>query len=238
MPAADPPAAATAFAGLTKRMTFLVLVVPALVMLLAGTRTWATGRSADPILGGATIEVAGSQAAPGVIALAAVALAGTVALLTGGPRLRRVSAVIIALAAVGATILTLLVILDPAGALGTAAAERVGRTGRVTTVASLTFWAWPALVAGVLLTVLGVLAVPASGRWEGLSSRFDRPEPQGADPRGARRSAWDDLSDGQDPTLEPGADEPDGRDGPERDEPRPEDPPDKADTDGTEPPER
>ncbi len=203
------------FAGLTKRLTFLVLVVPSLVLILAATRTWVTGRSADPVLGGATIEVAGSQAAPGVLALGAVALAGTVALLTAGPRLRRVSAVIIALAAAGATVLTLLVVLDPSGALGTAAAERVGQTGRVGTVAMLTFWVWPGLLAGALVTVVGVLVVPASGRWEGLSSRFDRPDAGSADARGVRRSAWDELSEGEDPTLGPGVgDAPEVRDEP------------------------
>ena len=190
-------------AGLTKRTTFLALAGPSIVLVLAATRTWVSGRSADPVLGGATLEVAGSQAAPGVVALGAVALAGTVALLTAGPRLRRVSAVFIALAAAGATALTVLVVLDPAGALGTAAAERVGQTGRVGTVAALTFWVWPALVAAVSLTIIGVLVVPASGRWEGLSSRFDRPEAGSGDARGIRRSAWDTLSDGADPTLPP-----------------------------------
>ena len=209
---ADDVDAVRPFAGLTKRLTFLVLVVPSLVLLLAATRTWVTGRSADPVLGGATIEVAGSQAAPGVVALAAVALAGTVALLTAGPRLRRVSAVFIILAAAGATVLTLLVVLDPSGALGTAAAERVGQTGRVGTVASLTFWVWPGLLAGALVTVLGILVVPASGRWEGLSSRFDRPDAGSADARGARRSAWDELSEGEDPTLGADADDADDTD--------------------------
>ncbi|HON74251.1 MAG TPA: Trp biosynthesis-associated membrane protein, partial [Dermatophilaceae bacterium] len=39
-----------------------------------------------------------------------------------------------------------------------------------------------------------------SRRWAGLSARYDAPAPA-ADSRGAVRTAWDDLSEGVDPTT-------------------------------------
>ena len=204
---------------LTKRNTFVLLAAPTLLLLLSATRTWVTGRTSDPVLGQATMSVTGSQAAPGVVALGAVALAGLVAVFTGGPRIRRVSAVLLTLAAVGATALAVLVVADPAATLGRAAAVQLGRTGAVGSAGVLSPWAWAAVVLGAAITVGGALATLAVGRWDGLSSRFDRPDvvdgaegaevvdgaegAEGADSRGARRSTWDELSDGHDPTSGP-----------------------------------
>ncbi len=186
---------------LTKRSVFLMLVLPSLVLLLAATRTWVTGRSTDPVLGQATVAATGAQAAPGVAALGAVALVAVVAVLTGGRRIRRVSSVLLVLAALAATLLTAAVVADPTAALGRLAAGGLGRTGSVDTTAARTAWPWVALLAGVALTAASVVATVAVGRWQGLSSRFETPA-GGVDRRGARRTAWDDLSEGHDPTVD------------------------------------
>lgn len=187
---------------LSKRNAFVLLAVPTLLLLLLTTRTWVTGRTDDPVLGQATVAVTGSQAAPAVVALGAVALAALVAVFTGGPRIRRVSAVLLTLAAVGATVLTVLVLADPAAAVARKAAEQLGRTGGVGADASLTAWPWPAAVLAAVLSVTGGLTVVAVGRWDGLSSRFDRPvTAESGTSRGTRRSTWDDLSEGRDPTA-------------------------------------
>jgi uncharacterized membrane protein (TIGR02234 family) len=187
---------------LTKRNTFVILALPTLLLLLVTTRTWATGRTTDPVLGQATVSVTGSQAAPGVVALGAVALAALVPTVTGGPRIRRLSAVILTLAAAGATVLSTLVVADPAQALGRRAAEQLGRTGAVGSAGAVSLWPWSAVVLGAALTLAGGLATVAAGRWDGLSSRFDRPDvAESTDSRGARRSTWDELSDGHDPTV-------------------------------------
>ena len=61
-----------------------------------------------------------------------------------------------------------------------------------------------------VLVAASVLAVVATRRWSGLSRRFDAPESTAstapATERGARRTTWDDLSEGRDPTLDPPAD--------------------------------
>ena len=200
-----------------KRAVSLVVAVPALVLLLATTRTWLTGRSAEPLLGGGVVSATGSQVAPGVVALALVCLVALVTTLTGGPVVRRVSSGVLVLAAAGSVALAVLPLTDPEQALGRAAAAGLGRTGVVRTTAEVSAWAWTALVAGILLFLATLLAAVAAGRWSGLSSRFDVPADDGGEPasaglpeeapvargRGTHRTAWDELSEGRDPTVEP-----------------------------------
>ena len=119
-----------------KRFVSAAVAVPALVLMLAATRTWLTGRSAEPLLGGGAVSATGSQLAPGVVALALVCLVALVTALTGGPVVRRVSSVVLVLAAVGSLALTVWTLTDPEGSLGRVAAAGLGRTGVVrTTVA-------------------------------------------------------------------------------------------------------
>ena len=187
----------------SKRVVSTLVAVPALLLLLATSRTWLTGRSADPLLGGGAVSATGSQVAPGVVALGAVAVVALVATLTAGPRLRRVSAAVIPLSAVGAVALTVRPLLDPEGALGRVAASGLGRTGEVSTTASTSLWAWVALAAAVLLLLAAPVAVVAAGRWAGLSSRFETPSDPAPAQRDRPRSTWDEVSEGRDPTLRP-----------------------------------
>jgi uncharacterized membrane protein (TIGR02234 family) len=129
---------------------------------------------------------------------------------------RRVSSVVLVLAAAGSLALTVRPLTDPETALGRVAASALGRTGVVGTTAELTAWAWVAVVAAVLLVLASVLAVVAARRWAGLSSRFDAPTEAGqsgeptpqpdrrapATERGTRHTAWDDLTEGRDPTID------------------------------------
>ena len=198
-----------------KRVVSAAVAVPALVLLLATTRTWLTGRSAEPLLGGGAVSATGSQVAPGVLALALVCLVALVTTLTGGPAVRRVSSVVLVLAAAGAVALTAVPLTRPAEALGRVAATGLGRTGVVATSADVSPWAWSALVAGVVLVLTAVLAAVAARRWSGLSNRFDAPGNDSATAtrtsdvtaadtgRGTRRTAWDELTGGRDPTADP-----------------------------------
>ncbi len=200
-----------------KRAVSVAVAVPALVLLLATTRTWLTGRSAEPLLGGGVVSATGSQVAPGVVALALVCLVALVTTLTGGPVVRRASSVVLVLAAAGAVALTVAPLTDPEQALGRVAASGLGRTGVVRTTAEVSAWAWTALVAGVLLFLASLLAAVAAGRWSGLSSRFEVPVDESGEPesagereptpaesgRGTHRTTWDELSEGRDPTVEP-----------------------------------
>jgi len=198
-----------------KRVVSAAVGVPAVVLLLATTRTWLTGRSAEPLLGGGTVSATGSQVAPGVVALALVCLVAFVTTLTGGQAVRRVSTVVLVLAAAGAVALTAVPLTRPEEALGRVAAAALGRTGAVATSADVSAWAWTALVAAVVLVPAAVLAAAAARRWSGLSNRFDAPgDESAATPgtgdvttaatgQGTRRTAWDELTEGRDPTADP-----------------------------------
>lgn len=185
----------------SKRVVSVLVALPALLLLLAASRTWLTGRSADPLLGGGAVSATGSQVAPGVVALGAVAVVALVATLTAGPRLRRVSAAVVPLSALGALVLTLRPLLDPEGALGRVAAAGLGRTGEVRTTAAVSVWAWVALAAAALLLAASPVAVVAAGRWAGLSSRFEAPRADAPSGRRPHRSTWDEVTEGRDPTL-------------------------------------
>lgn len=194
----------------SKRTVSLLVSVPALLLLLGASRTWLTGRTTEPLIGGGVVSASGSQLAPGVVALGLVCLASLVAMLTGGPRIRRIASVVTVLAAGGALALLAGTLADPVGALGRVAASTVGRTGTVQTTADPTWWLWLTVAAAVVLLASAVLGVVAVGRWAGLSARFespvdpaiatDVPADGGAGP-GTHRSAWDEMSDGRDPTA-------------------------------------
>jgi uncharacterized membrane protein (TIGR02234 family) len=203
-----------------KRVVSVAVAVPALVLLLATSRTWLTGRSAEPLLGGGVVSATGSQVAPGVIPLALVCLVALVTMLTGGAVVRRVSSGVLVVASAGAAVLAMRALTDPEEALGRVAAAGLGRTGVVPTTAEVSPWAWTAVGAGVVLVLASVLAAVAAPRWSGLSNRFDAPADDGgdqaaapapsraeADP-GMHRSAWDDLSEGRDPTVDGSPPEP------------------------------
>ena len=61
-------------------------------------------------------------------------------------------------------------------------------------------WAWIAATGAGLTAVASIVATFSARRWAGLSARFDRGGVDGATDRGARRSDWDDLTEGHDPT--------------------------------------
>jgi uncharacterized membrane protein (TIGR02234 family) len=199
-----------------KRSVTVAVAVPALVLLLAATRPWLTGRSAEPLLGGGAVSGTGSQVAPGVVALALVGLVALVTMLTGRAVVRRVSSVALVVTSAAALALTVRPLTDPEEALGRVAAATLGRTGVVRTTAEVSAWAWTAVVAGVVLVLAALLAAFAAPRWWGLSKRFDAPGDVAGDPgatpatppAGAEadpdphRSAWDDLTEGRDPTVD------------------------------------
>jgi uncharacterized membrane protein (TIGR02234 family) len=198
---AEPSGRAARLLG--KRVVSVLVTVPALALLLAATRTWLTGRSSEPLLGGGTVAATGSQVAPGVAALAGVALVALLATLTAGPRLRRVAAAVLPLAAVGALALTVAPLRQPEAALGRVAAAGLGRTGEVRTTADVSGWAWVAVLAAVLLLAAAPVAVVAASRWSGLSSRFEAPQAAESASTTGRSSAWDEVSQGRDPTTRP-----------------------------------
>jgi hypothetical protein len=184
----------------TKRRALLAVLVPVAVLAILATQTWVTGTSGDVLSHGST-DVTGNAAMPGVLGLCLVSAAALIALLTGGRIIRAVSATLLCLAALGALVLVLLVALRPAQVVAAAFAQELARTtvpeatGRATVLAGLAALAALALHAGAVRTALW------SRGWGGLGARYERAGRPDAGPRGEVRSAWDELSEGHDPTL-------------------------------------
>ena len=197
---------------LTRPGPVLLLVgVAVLIVVAGGGKAWVTGRTHDAVLGAGRVAATGTESVPGLVGLALVALAAAVAAATAG-RVGRV----LGLVALGAATLVLAVdvvrfLLDPDVALGRAVAHQLGRTGSVASTGSPTAWAYAAAGAVVLLAVACGLAVAGRREWRGLSARYDKqegaavPSAEVAGRRGERgRSTWEQLSEGHDPTEEPG----------------------------------
>jgi uncharacterized membrane protein (TIGR02234 family) len=198
----------------TSKGGVLLLALPAcLLLVLSGSRTWVTGTVDDAVLGSSRVTGTGGDVASGVVALALAGAAAALASTTSGRVTRRVTVVLMALAALGAAVLVARVLLDASAVLGSLAARSTGRTGTVETHATVTAWPWLALAAAVALVGASVSAWVGARTWQGLSARYDPPAPGGAEghqdgpappargPRGERvASDWDRLSAGQDPT--------------------------------------
>jgi hypothetical protein len=185
---------------LGKKRAAMAVLVPAALLLGLTTRPWATGESRD-VLSQAVTEVTGGAAAPGVVGLAAVCVVALLGLMTGGRVIRAVSAGVIVLASVAATVLTVLVALRPVATVADAVAHELARTTAPTATGTGTTWVWLAVVAAALLVLGSLLAAASSRWWAGLSRRYDRDDKPASGPRGEVRTTWDELSDGGDPTL-------------------------------------
>ena len=185
---------------LSKRYAALVVLVPAALVLLLTTQPWVVGEARD-VLSAGTTEVTGGAAAPGVVGLVVVTVVALLGLMTGGRIIRAVSGVVLVLAAAGAAALTLVVALRPVDAVAAAVAKELARTTAPDATGTTTAWGWAAAVVTVVLLVGAVAAALSSRSWAGLSSRYERGARPESGPRGQVRSAWDELSEGGDPTL-------------------------------------
>ncbi len=91
--------------------------------------------------------------------------------------------------------------LRPVQAVAAEVARELARTTAPEATGATTAWAWLGLVAALLLVAGAVAAAASSRTWAGLSGRYDREPAPDRGPRGQVRTTWDELSDGEDPTL-------------------------------------
>lgn len=184
----------------TKRSILLVGAVAVLLLIAANTRTWVSGSVTDAVLQGASTTASGSKSAPALLAAALVGAAAVLATLTTGRVARWIAAVLTLIAGIVAVWAVIVVVRDPVKILGDVATSMTGHTGDRTVDADLTVWPWVALLGGFLLALTGVLAIVGVRSWSGLSSRYDAP----TTPKATKRSDWDMLTEGEDPTADPG----------------------------------
>jgi uncharacterized membrane protein (TIGR02234 family) len=173
-----------------------------LLLLLTSGRTWMTVRSAGP-LAVPPVRLDARDLAPGVPALALLGLAGAAGLLAARGLVRRLVALVLAAAGLGAAVLAGVAAYAPGAGDSAlrAAGERLPGGGNATAGAS----AWPAIavVGGLVVLLAGAYAVARSARWSALGGRYDAP----GEVRNARaaaspdRDAWRALDAGDDPTA-------------------------------------
>jgi uncharacterized membrane protein (TIGR02234 family) len=151
------------------------------------------------------LMVKGTEAVPAVVPLALLALAGVVGVIATRGLLRRVVGAVIAVCGTGLAAVGVLVLADPDRIVPSALGAQSLDPGLADTLTVSVTWVWPALVllAGVLVTIGGTLAVGWSARWPAMGARYEAPT-------GAARSdravdAWTALDRGEDPTVQPPA---------------------------------
>jgi uncharacterized membrane protein (TIGR02234 family) len=197
--AAGPPAPALRRAG-SRAVAVLAVLAGVGLALMATGQPWVTVR----LPGGGNAAADGRLAAPGAVAVALVAAAGAVVLLTSGRAVRMLVAGLLLLAGVLVTGLTVPVWQDPAAAASPAVARVTGTVGRAGGTASTTFWPVLSAAGGLLIAAGAVVALVRGRRWPGPSRRYERSTtPAGGGPDGRRdgeADAWDRLSRGEDPT--------------------------------------
>lgn len=194
--------------GRSRRLAVLLVLAGALAALLSGTQRW-VGAAVRDVPGTDTVSAAGGSVAAGVPALALVALAGAVVLLTAGPVARTLAAILLLAAGPGITVLAVLVLADPAAALAPALTAATGTRGGVARDVAVTAWPVLAAVAGALVAAGAAVALARGRFWPGPSRRYERDgAPSGAaaasTPAPTTRNELDDwnaLSRGEDPTA-------------------------------------
>jgi uncharacterized membrane protein (TIGR02234 family) len=176
--------------------TVLVGLAGGVLAAVGGASDWA--RASGDSAGIRVDAVAkGSEAAPLVTALSLVALAAWGVVLVSRGRVRRVVAVMGAVASLGALIAVVLAFHD-AQHVATKALVGKGSVGGLATT-SLTGWYYASGV-GALLTVMAfavaVVQVPA---WPAMGSRYDAPGARAEQPV-TDQDMWRALDEGHDPT--------------------------------------
>ncbi|MFV0462348.1 MAG: Trp biosynthesis-associated membrane protein [Nostocoides sp.] len=206
-----PTTAAPGMPRLRRASTAVLLTVAgAGLVVLTGSRLWATSSVTDTGLGTTAAAVTGVQAVGPLIALVLAAAAGGLAAVTAGRVGRLIGTIVLCGATLIDAILVVRFLADPATVVGQVAAEAMGRTGSLPVSPTATIWPWLALAGLALLLLAGVVAALGIRSWRGLSGRYDAAaDAESAGPRGERvASDWERLSAGEDPTADGGPDRP------------------------------
>ncbi len=180
------------------------LATAAALLWAASAVNWARVGTA----GGAPVDLTGAQAVPALTGIALVALAGVAGVVATGGVLRRLLGSLLAASAAAVVVAT----VSAWNGDGAALPDGVSATGPGEPGAA----PWLALLGAVVLLAAGAVVAVREPRLARLGSRYggERRARPGADPD---RTAWDDLDEGRDPTVEVTGEADPGRgDGPAR----------------------
>ena len=202
----------------------------AALVLISVRQDWARVLTVEPRpLPASTAVVRGQDLLPAAGALGLAALAGLAALVATRRVARRVVGGVLAAFGVAVIVAVSTPVTDAqvrgavTGPAGPASSVPGGSTvGRGTTpgggvsgislsshvTMSAVPWRWAAAAGALLIVAAGLLAAWRGGRWPVMSSRYDRPAGQDAarprPPAADPATLWESLSQGLDPTDDPG----------------------------------
>jgi len=191
--------------GRLKLVSILAGVLFAGLALLAWTQPWFDLVVQSPQGGELRLTAAGDVAAAPLSALALAVLASAGALTIAGRVFRVVLGALQVLLGASVATTASVALGDPVRAAGSAVTDATGVEGdeslhQLVSSAVATPWPAVALVAGVLVAVLGASVVLLSGAWPRAGRKYSATRLVAADPADDPAAAWDSLSGGDDPT--------------------------------------
>jgi len=186
-----------------------VLLAGAALALVVAQAPWVHVRSGTPgtvavlVQVPLVLDVTGTDAAPAVVPLAVLALAGAVGLLATRGWARSVLAALLVLTGAAVLVSAVRVLLAPrAGTAAALAHQSIDAAAAAHATYTLAWW-WPLLAAfgGVLVAGAAAFAVLRGRRWPAMGARFDAPARAAAGGGRLYGDAWSALDRGEDPTL-------------------------------------
>lgn len=196
-----------------KPILVLAVILASGIALLAWSQVWVSVRLAADGTAQQVLDVTGSIAAPGLTALALAGLALAGALTIAGVVIRVILGLLEVLLGASVILSAALAVFDPVASSAAAVTTATGLAGRDSTraavsSATLTFWPFLALAAGVLMVLVGLVVCLTARRWPGPTARYEatRFEPVTDAATGTIRPRdavddWDGLTRGDDPTA-------------------------------------
>ena len=184
---------------LSRRAAVLAVLGGGALLLASTALPWVTApvRSAVQT---STVSASGSAAAALVPSAALVVLAAGLAIALAGRIARVVAAAAVALGGVLAVFGVIELLRSP-GAAVLAVARRNPAGSELDGAAQLTPWPVVALVLAVLLVAVGVALLFLMGEWDRVGQRYERDGPPVAGGTRQHISDWDALSRGEDPSA-------------------------------------
>ena len=180
------------------RAAGLLLLLAGLTALVA-VPTWFTTTGTTALQGTVTVQAAGSQVAPAILAAAVAILAAVAAVGLVGRAGRWVVAAVVVACGVLVVGTTLGVLGDPEAAVIPVVAAETG-VGKLAGPVTTSVWPWLAVAVGVLDVLAGEWLVVASRAWSGPSRRHENVADAATPTTPDERSDWDALTRGDDPS--------------------------------------
>ncbi|QRZ60852.1 Trp biosynthesis-associated membrane protein [Rothia sp. ZJ932] len=160
--------------------------------------TWVYAEVSD-VLQNASVAVPGSDAAPGVSALALVVLAATVALRLAPQKVRYFIVAVMVAAGAGMIFSVASVLTDPASAAQATIGSQTGVIG-MDAQYSLTIWPWASLIASACVIASAAAMGAASRSWVKNKSKYDKTQRFETQEDFDEIDTWDALTHNFDPT--------------------------------------